>query len=175
MPEIVNLYPNKPPRKPRVFKKAPKRPPNALRKRSWGEKVHRSREQKLIRKKGKKSLSKYKKELDAIFSKYIRAKYGPNCYTCIHEKGNQNGHFVLRQYLATRWEEDNCRPQGFGCNIRGKGKVLDFEEKLIKELGPTRVQELKDSRKILMKLDEDFYLRNIAHYTRLLEELETKP
>ena len=72
-----------------------------------------------------KSLAKYKKELDAIFSKYVRLVHADNdgmvsCYTCgklKHWKSQQNGHFVSRQYLATRWEEDNCRVQCAGCNV----------------------------------------------------------
>lgn len=144
------------------------------RKRSWEVKVQRLYPIQKTRKKGKKSLSKYKKKLDSIFSKYIRLKYGPKCYTCPHEQGNQCGHFVIRQYLATRWEEDNCRPQGFGCNVRGKGMILEFEERLIQELGATRVQELKDARKILMKPDEKFYTEQILLYQEEVKELQKK-
>lgn len=126
-------------------------------------------------KKKSKSLSKYKKKLDAVFSKFIRAKYQKTCYTCgASGKTLQCGHFVSRMYLATRWEEDNCRPQCVGCNIWGSGKPLDFEENLTKELGAKRVQELKDARKQFLKLNEAFYLDKIAHYQQLLSLLETK-
>jgi len=163
--EVVELY------KPRQRRKKASRP------RKWGIKVHKHYDLKKVRKAGKKSLSKYKKEFDAIFSKYIRQIHPARCYTCDalkHRKKLQNGHFVLRQYLATRWEEDNCRPQCFGCNIRGKGMVLEFEERLIKELGAARVQELKDSRKILMKLDEAFYLRKISEYKEKVDKLNAE-
>lgn len=119
-----------------------------------------------------RSLSKYKKELDAVFSKYIRAKYQKTCFTCnASGKMLQCGHFVSRMYLATRWEEDNCRPQCVGCNIWGSGKPLDFEENLTKELGAKRVQELKDARKQVLKLNEAFYREKVAHYTALLKEV----
>ncbi len=67
----------------------------------------------------KGTISWYKKKLDTIFSIYIRTKHSDcdgvvKCFTCGASKvikKIQNGHFVSRQYLATRWEEDNCRPQ----------------------------------------------------------------
>ena len=125
--------------------------------------------------KGKKrplrSLSSLKKKLDALFSTYIRTKYSKNgictCYTCgkkLPIKSIQNGHFVPRQYLATRWEEKNCRPQCWGCNGYGKGQILVFEEHLIKDIGKTAVQKLKTSRHKVLKLDRQWYEEQIAKY-----------
>ncbi len=142
-----------------------KRAPKGLKRASKGRKVIKKT----------RSLSKYKKALDAVFSKYIRAKYGTTCYTCkATGKTLQCGHFVSRQYLATRWDEDNCRPQCVGCNIWGKGKPLDFEEYLKEELGDIRVEELKDSRKILLKLNESFYQEKIKLFTDLLSTFTQK-
>lgn len=42
----------------------------------------------------------------------------------------QNGHFISRVYLATRFDEDNCRPQCVGCNVFGNGKTVEFARKL---------------------------------------------
>lgn len=110
--------------------------------------------------------SKLKKKLDAIFSKYIRAKYPKLCYTCRKPSDKlQNGHFVSRQYLATRWSEDNCRPQCWGCNGYGRGQLLDFEENLIKEIGKKKVEALKKSRHQTLKLDRAWYEERIAFYT----------
>ena len=61
----------------------------------------------------------YKKKLDEVFSKYIRLKYAmPNgmcqCISCgsfKHWKEIQNGHYMSRRYMSTRFDEDNCRPQ----------------------------------------------------------------
>ena len=132
----------------------------------WDNKVAPLNSVKRTRKAG--PMSKLKKELDRVFSLYIRAKYGPNCYTCDSERGTQNGHFVIRQYLFTRWEEDNCRPQGFGCNIRRKGNTAEFEERLKKEIGDARVEELKVSRKIMVKMTEEMYREKIAHYQEII-------
>lgn len=113
---------------------------------------------------------KLKKQLDVIFSKYIRAKYPKYCYTCGRPNDKlQCGHFVPRQYLATRWSEDNCRPQCVGCNIWGRGQLLDFEENLINELGKKKVEDLKKSRHKVLKLDREWYIDKIAYYANLLE------
>jgi len=123
-----------------------------------------------------KTQAQLKKELDHIFSIYIRQKFsdtnGNNtCYTCGKAgtiKTMQNGHFVSRQYLATRWSEDNCRIQCSGCNIFGNGKPLDFEERLKKDLGEEYVEKMKASRHISLKLDRHWYTAEIEKYKLLI-------
>ena len=123
-----------------------------------------------------KTQAQLKKELDHIFSIYIRQKFsdtnGNNtCYTCGKAgtiKTMQNGHFVSRQYLATRWSEDNCRIQCSGCNIFGNGKPLDFEERLKKDLGEEYVETMKASRHISLKLDRHWYTAEIEKYKLLI-------
>jgi len=105
-----------------------------------------------------------KKELDRVFSIYIRQKYDKSCYTCGKVGTLQNGHFVSRQYIATRWDENNCRPQCVGCNIFGNGKPLDFEERLKKDLGPEFVEVMKKKRHLSMKLDRNWYRDQIDMY-----------
>ena len=129
-------------------------------------------------KKAPKSVSKLKHELDAVFSKYIRRKHSKGgvgtCYTCgLQKQWNllQCGHFIPRTYLATRWEEMNCRPQCVGCNIWGRGQLLDFEEKLTNEIGATKVAFLKEIRKHVWKLNRAWYEEKIAYYNDLLVKL----
>lgn len=88
----------------------------------------------------KKSISKLKKELDSVFSKYIRHKYSKNglnsCFTCgvvKPSKEMQNGHFQSRKHLSTRWDEKNCRVQCIGCNVFRYGMQYAFGKKLEKE------------------------------------------
>lgn len=123
-------------------------------------------------KKASPSLSKLKRELDRVFSLKVR-EGAIKCYTCGTPgtpKTLQCGHFIPRQYLATRWDENNCRPQCAGCNIWGKGKFPDFEEHLVREIGAEKVQTLKGKRHELWKLDRTFYEEKIALYTALLAE-----
>lgn len=114
---------------------------------------------------GSEPLSKLKKKLDKVFSLYIRSKYPKNCYTC----GRTNvvlqcGHFISRNHLITRWNENNCRPQCVGCNIWGGGKPLDFEENLKAELGDNVVEEMKHSRHTILKMTPHDYQTLITKY-----------
>ena len=76
------------------------------------------------------------KEVDDIFSKYIRLKYWPRCYTCGSTSNIGNWHCVTRMCNELRRDEDNCRPQCFRkCNSKesGNGKRVDFEANLIRD------------------------------------------
>jgi hypothetical protein len=80
-------------------------------------------------------------ECDTVFSRYIRIKYSRpdgicECYTCGTEQryqNLQNGHFIPRANLATRFLEENCKPQCVGCNINARGNMKVFEQKLESE------------------------------------------
>jgi hypothetical protein len=128
-------------------------------------------------KKKVKTQSQLKKKLDEIFSKYIRQKYADklsfvSCYTCgkrLPTNEMQNGHFIRRQYLATRYSEDNCRPQCVGCNIFGDGKTVEFARKLEEEKKGI-VQELY---KKAQEITKDYpYEKQIEHYKQKLKELD---
>jgi hypothetical protein len=135
-----------------------------------------AKRQKTANKKKSKTQAQLKKELDKYFSLYIRTTHsdenGNNtCYTCGKAgtiKTMQCGHFVSRQYLATRWHENNCRIQCAGCNLFGNGKPLDFEERLKKELGDEYVEEMKASRHQSLKLDRHWYQEQIEKYKNLI-------
>ena len=81
------------------------------------------------------------KELDKVFSLYIRNKYANldglvECFTCGRSneiKKIQNGHFMSRARYSTRWDEDNCRPQCYGCNVMQQGQQYIFAQNLDKE------------------------------------------
>lgn len=129
-----------------------------------------------------KTSAQLKKDLDAIFSKYIRIKYADAngmvaCFTCgkvKHFSEQQNGHFIPRNILITRWDENNCRPQCVGCNMFGNGKILDFEDGLVKELGRKEVDKLKASRFQTVKLSTEWYQGMIEKYEKKLEKEREK-
>lgn len=85
-----------------------------------------------------RSVSKLKKDLDSLFSKWVRLSHASEkgfvrCYTCgvlKYWKKIQNGHFISRQYLAIRFDPRNCRPQCVGCNVYGNGKQVEYARKL---------------------------------------------
>lgn len=87
------------------------------------------------------SRDKIEAQLDANFSVLIRAKHQHEdgtvtCYTCgLRTKFTnlQCGHFIPRTHRATRWLEENCRPQCKTCNEFKAGNLEVFEKKLEEE------------------------------------------
>lgn len=123
-----------------------------------------------------KSTSKLKKELDKLFSLYIRQKYSENgyatCYTCGITKPwkeMQCGHFVSRSYLATRFLEANVRVQCVGCNMFGGGRTVIFANKIENEEGLGTVAALyKEAQKVIKNFP---YQEKIEYYKQKIKEL----
>lgn len=121
-----------------------------------------------------KSVSKLKKTLDAIFSKYIRARDKGQCYTCPKKddpKRMQNGHFIPRQYLSLRFDEINCHCQCYACNMLYNGQPSAYALHLILDYGKDIVETLEKKRREITKLTPDWYENRIKYYTELLESL----
>lgn len=129
-----------------------------------------------MKKKKEWTTSRWKKELDSVFSKYIRLKYDKEkCYTCHYIapwKKLQCGHLVSRYYLATRFDERNCRPQCITCNIYRNGMVPDFSKRLEQELGEGITKTLyEEARKII----KDFpYKSLVEKYKHEVEHMLNK-
>ena len=73
------------------------------------------------------------KELDTVFSQYIRLRYAKKeiseCVTCgkkQHWKKQQAGHFMSRANYSTRWDEDNVQVQCVGCNVYHSGEQYKY-------------------------------------------------
>lgn len=97
------------------------------------------------------------KDADMWFSRYIRIvnrKYMSqdgevfcNCYTCGSIKKAtriQCGHFIRREFKATRYHELNCKPQCIKCNYYRSGQFEVFERRLEKEISDKGVAILKE-------------------------------
>lgn len=102
-----------------------------------------------------KTQSQLRKRADQIFSWYIRLRDRDNsgecvCYTCGRKssyKKMQNGHFVPRQYLWSRYDEINCHAQCYACNMLYNGQPSAYAKKLNEEYGPDTVSILEMNRK----------------------------
>lgn len=121
-----------------------------------------------------KSHAKLKKELDTIFSRYIRWRDKGQCYTCPKKddpKRMQNGHFVPRQYLSVRYDEVNCHCQCYACNMLYNGQPSRYAQRLREDYGDDIVDVLERKRQQITK---DFpFEEKIAHYTKEFERLST--
>ena len=118
-----------------------------------------------------KSIAKLKKELDSVFSKYIRQRDGGQCFTCPKKddpKRMQNGHFVPRQYLAVRYDERNCNCQCYACNMLYGGQGATYAIRLAQKYGQEVVEELESKRWESVKLEPSWYKERIAHYKALI-------
>ncbi len=105
----------------------------------------------LPRKPGVKNL---KKELDTWFSRFIRWRDGGQCFTCERRdnpKKMHAGHFVPRQFLSTRYDEENCHCQCMACNLYFNGQPSAYAANLDRRYGPGTALRLESKRRLIVK------------------------
>jgi len=128
-----------------------------------------------VKSKKPKGTSYWKKQLDAVFSRYIRYRDKGKCFTCPHTndpKKMQCGHFNPRQYLSTRYDEKNCNCQCYACNMLYGGQPATYAIRLKEKYGEGIVEELEKGRWIPVLLDEAWYKEQIEIYQNKLNELQ---
>lgn len=116
--------------------------------------------------------SKVVKDLDAIFSQYIRLKESDEYGYCICVTSGQKmfwkeaqcGHFVSRGKYPTRWDETNCHPQSVYSNIFLKGDYINYTIYMIDRYGREYVDELIDRSKQSVKIPTAELIEKIAYY-----------
>ena len=115
------------------------------------------------------------KNLDSIFSQYIRLRYAKNeiaeCYTCgkkDHYKKLQAGHFASRRHYSTRWNEYNVQVQCYSCNIGQQGMQFEFGKRLNKEFGNDFAEQLLIESKKAVKFTDNDLQDMIQHYKEKL-------
>lgn len=119
------------------------------------------------------------KILDDLFSKFVRSKDADEngitkCYTC-DQSNNWKllhcGHFLSRKHYALRWSENNCRPQCVTCNIELQGNPVEFESRLVNEIGFDTVYKMHELVHITEKLDRQLLIEKIQHIKNLLTKI----
>lgn len=96
------------------------------------------------------SIPKLVKELDRVFSIYIRTRYADangyvRCFTSgvtMHWKKAQAGHFISRRHYATRWDEHNVQVQSVAENVFNQGNSPVFAKRLTEVYGKGVVEML---------------------------------
>ena len=128
-----------------------------------------------------KTISKLKKELDKIFSVFIRLREANSeglcqCFTCGkvgHYKSMQNGHFQPRRFLATRWsEEGNCEVQCQKCNIWEQGEQFKFALGIDAKYGDGTAIHLEYQARTIVKISRIDYEDKISYYGTLVNKLK---
>tara|TARA_R100001594_G_scaffold142473_2_gene189417 strand:- start:993 stop:1370 length:378 start_codon:yes stop_codon:yes gene_type:complete len=115
------------------------------------------------------------KKLDKVFSQYIRLKDADhagyvNCFTCGVSKNWREvdaGHFQSRGKYATRWNEDNVKPQCKRCNGFRGGEQYQFAL----NLGTDLADELVYLSNQPARLTNEWLLEKIKHYQQEVKKL----
>lgn len=116
------------------------------------------------------------KKLDEVFSKFIRLRDSDangycRCISCgrVHYwKDIQNGHYMSRRYLSTRFDEMNCNAQCVACNIFNQGNIQMYRQNLIKKIGEKNVDYLEYKAKGITKKWSCFELEQLIKYYSVL-------
>lgn len=110
--------------------------------------------------------------LDRIFSVYIRLKHANQfgfckCITCGEMFSwirIQNGHYIDRRHMATRYDERNCHPQCPRCNIGSRGNLEKYKRAIITKYGVKVLEELESGKRSIEKWTIADYQEKITYY-----------
>lgn len=114
-----------------------------------------------------KTRSYYVKQLDQVFSEYIRRSNPPVCVTCGKSdewKNLQNGHYYSRGKLPTRWHEDNCHVQCVGCNVFKSGNYTEYALYMLQTYGEGKLRELHTLANSTEKIPTSVIQEKIEEY-----------
>lgn len=123
-----------------------------------------------------------KKELDRVFSMWVRLSHSKDgyvsCFTCGKverwDDGRKMnaGHFMVRNKMSTRWHPDNVKPQcSFRCNKMLQGNQYVFAKNLDK-LRPGLADEMVALSNTTRKWTLDEIKEEIAKYKALIADLK---
>lgn len=129
----------------------------------------------------KKTRGKRVKELDAVFSKYIRLISSdkhwflvcPLCNTRLHRKRAQNMHFISRAVYKYRWDEKNCNAWCYRCNVALNWNYIVYTRYMQKKLWMLAVDEMINDKQIV-KIPTAWIIEQIEHYKKIVKTLESK-
>ena len=97
------------------------------------------------------------------------------CFTCdkvFPVKGMQNGHYIPRQFLNTRYDEYNCHPQCYACNMLYGGMIAEYRERLIKKYGEKIADQLLEKQRKCRA--GDYKKFTIEDYEEMIKQYELK-
>jgi hypothetical protein len=129
----------------------------------------------------KQTVAELKKELDAIFSQFIRLRGSTDgynsCYTCgkvLPITKLQCGHYESRRHLSLRWNEINCNPQCIACNVLMHGNYPKYSLKLCEEHGINILTQFDEVKNIPTKYGKFELKTLITSYKEKVNQLKEK-
>jgi len=125
-----------------------------------------------------KTLGTHKKELQAIFNKWIRLtdKDQP-CISCQrHHKGQYHaGHYrSVGSCAELRFEPDNVHKQCSACNNHLSGNLIDYRINLIKKIGLARVEWIEGPHEIKHYTIDDIKKLKVVYRAKIREIEKSK-
>lgn len=108
---------------------------------------------------------------DRVYSQYIRLKNADKngictCVTCWVKKPRkeiQNWHYRSRACLKYRFNDENCHPQCYNCNINLSGNYRNYYKYIINTYGEEKEDKLWNDKKTV-KYNQEWYEKNILHW-----------
>ncbi len=121
-----------------------------------------------------------KAKLDKEFSLFIRLRDAMlngyfKCISCGQIKPFEqadNGHYINRQHMSTRFDEMNCNAQCRHCNRFMEGNIQNYRKGLIAKYGEQRVVLLEAKQGISRKFTDFEYEQLIKYYKVLNKKLK---
>lgn len=123
--------------------------------------------------------SKLKKNLDIVFSQYIRRRAADRqgnivCVCCgrsLPWQEAQNMHYVGRAHMNTRWDEKNCYPGCVRCNVMLNGNYPAYTKYLLNTYGAEWLQKLIKDGEQIKQWTTDELKTEIEKYQKLIKTL----
>lgn len=116
--------------------------------------------------------------LDTVFSRYIRERdclyHFGRCICCgapINVPNSDNGHFVPRANMATRFNEQNCNACCKDCNQYQMGNLEAYEVAIDEKWGQGTADELKRLGRTTKHYSRYELQELIDYYNKKLREL----
>lgn len=134
-----------------------------------------------MKKKKKLSRQDYVRELDTIFSKFIRLRdcnekgivVCPLCWARIPREKAQNMHFVSRWVMKHRYDEKNCHAGCMRCNVILNGNYIVYTRRMQKTYWMGFVDRLI-SDKWPYKIPTPMLVDMINYYSQRVDKLLIK-
>lgn len=115
--------------------------------------------------------------LDTVFSQWVRLSKSnedgfAKCISCgkiEYWQDMDNGHYIDRKHMSTRWDVDNCYPQCRSCNRYKDGYLEGYLEAIGDDMG----QELTRRKYTIKRYDSydldalyEFYSKEVKQYNK---------
>jgi len=117
--------------------------------------------------------------LDRIFSQYMRRSAADvngyaSCYTCGATKQwyeLENGHYVDRQHMCTRYHPQNNHPQCHYCNATMDGNTEVYKANLDRDYGEGTAEKLEALGRMTCKISRVEMIEMIEKLDKKIGEL----